>query len=49
MVITLLGFLLNVVVLVGIWAVYAPACNAVTDVASTMTRALTEIRARKPL
>ncbi len=43
MVITLLGFLLNVVALVGIWAVYAPTRNAVTDVASTMTRALTVV------
>src|SRR2546429_7003755 len=43
MVITLLGFLLNVVALVGIWTVYAPARNAVTDVASTMTRAITVV------
>jgi hypothetical protein len=43
MVITLLGFLLNVVALVGIWAVYTPTRNAVTDVASTMTRALTVV------
>ena len=41
MVITLLGFLLNVVVLVGIWTIYAPTRNAVTDTTAAVTRALT--------
>ncbi len=41
MVITLLGFLLNVVALVGIWTIYPPTRNAVTDITATVTRALT--------
>lgn len=41
MVITLLGFLLNVVVLVGVWTAYPPTRNAVTGITATVTRALT--------
>ena len=40
MVLAVLGLLVNVVELVGIWAAYGPARNGVIDVSNTLTQAL---------
>jgi uncharacterized membrane protein len=40
MVLAVLGLIVNVAALVGIWTAYGPARNAVIDVSSTMTQAL---------
>src|SRR6266568_1770859 len=39
-VLAVLGLIVNVAVLVGVWTAYGPARSAVTDVSSTMTQAL---------
>ncbi len=40
MVLAVLGLVVNVAVLVGVWTAYGPARSAVTDVSTTMTQAL---------
>ncbi len=40
MVLAVLGLIVNVAVLVGVWTAYGPARSAVTDVSTTLTQAL---------